>query len=1141
MRFLRRSLAGCALALGLSTLGFSQATTGSLSGVITDPNGAAVPNATVVAAHERTGVRTETRTTEAGLYVFPSLPVGPYNVSIEKAGFRRLARSGIEIRAITRQDLDLRLEIGDVLQTIEVTADAPLLETTTPQRGQTFAPKFMENLPLFTGGIRNPQAFVGYMPGVNGRGVPEMSIAGSGGRAAEVQIDGASLIIPESGGVVFNFPAAEMFGEFKLLTGVYDAEYGRFGGGVQVFVTKSGTNDLHGAAFLNMRRDIWNANAWARNRAGLPRAKERFNELGGSIGGPIFVPKVYDGRNKSFFFFTYSKDERPATASQAVTTVPTVRMKNGDFGEVAQLIYDPATTDGNVRLPFPNQLIPRSRWSTISQNLVGAIPDATRPTLVGNFDNVNVQALDRYIWNLKFDHAVTPNNRFAFTVTKEDFTQDDLINFPGPLGNGLLGGQRPDNWRLNHDLVLRPNLLLHSTFGYSRTRQVWDNPNQNGAGSRFGFPGLSGNSDATPRINFTGADNLSNWGVQDGKVANGSQINITYQFNQGLSWIRGKHEFKMGWDLRRLHTTSDPVDLAGTNGRYIFARAQTALPTNLAGTGHAFASLLMGMPNEADRVALPVLIGNIRYGYHAAYLQDAWKVTPKLTLNFGMRYDVPIGWHDRDGDFSHMDRRVTNPATGLPGAVVFAGKGAGRTGQKRFYSTDWSNLGPRIGFAYRLFDKTVLRGGYGIFYQTLGNGGCGCRLGFSNPIVLTSDGLNPALLWDNGIQAPPGFQPPPLVDPNIGNFNNVDVFSENFGRAPRVHNWSFNIQQEISKYVIDVAYVGNRGRGLASTVQLNQLPVSQLALGSLLQQSITSPAVVAAGFTKPFDSFPNNGTLAQALRPYPQFFDVLERNSGQGQTWYDSLQAKVERRFGDFLMMSSYTWSKSLAVAHYRQIFSQHFNVGAQDNYNYADMKEHLAFDLPHVFNYLAAYELPFGRGKKFANTNNTLVNIVAGGWTINGIIQYRSGALIPVAAPNTLGQGVLFTFFKKANRTLNAPTQTGISRTDLDPGDPSSRWLNAGAYSLPGQFELGNAARYINDFRQPRVLEENLSIVKRMKFPVSGERSVDLIYRADMFNLFNRTNFGGIVGTVGNPNFGLATGPMTGARLITMGLRLEF
>ncbi len=603
----------------------------------------------------------------------------------------------------------------------------------------------------------------------------------------------------------------------------------------------------------------------------------------------------------------------------------------------------------------------------------------------------------------------------------------------------------------------------------------------------------------------------------------------------------------MGWDFRRLHTTSDPIDLAGTNGRYTFARAQTALPTNLSGTGHAFASLLLGLPDLADRVALPVLIGNIRYGYHAAWFQDNWKVNPRLTLSLGMRYDLPINWHDKNGDYSGMDRQIPNPgAGGLPGAMVFFGEGPGRTGDKRPYPTDYSNFGPRAGLSYRITDKTVLRGGYGIFYQTLGNGGCGCRIGFANPITLVSDGLNGALNWDTGIAAPPGFRPPPLLDPEVGNFNNVDVFSENFGRAPRIHSWSINIQHEVSKFVFDIAYVGNRGRGLNSTVLLNQLPVSRLSLGSLLQRRIDDPAVVAAGYTKPYASFPDDQTLAQALRPYPQYFDVSERNAGIGRTWYDSMQAKVERRFGDWQMMGAYTWSKSLGVAHYRQIFSQNFatsghNIAAQDNYHYDEDKSFLPFDLTHVFNFLSSYVLPFGKGKRFMNTDNFAANLLVGDWTISTLQQYRSGGLILVQAPaNTLGTGVLFTQFKKANLGTGA-IQTGIDRTTLDPNNPSTRWFNAAAFTSPGQFELGNAAHYFNDFRNPPAFQENLSLQKRMRFPVKSDRSLDLILRADAFNVFNRTNFGGIVGTIGNANFGRPTGPQIGARIITLGARLDF
>ena len=614
-----------------------------------------------------------------------------------------------------------------------------------------------------------------------------------------------------------------------------------------------------------------------------------------------------------------------------------------------------------------------------------------------------------------------------------------------------------------------------------------------------------------------------------------------------MSVIRGKHEFKFGGDIRRLQTGQSPVDLATTNGRYQFARAQTALPTNLTGSGHAFASLLLGNPDQADRTATPVIPPAIRYGYHAGFFSDSWKITPRLTLNLGVRYEVPIGWHDKDGNFSSVNRTLPNTAAGgLPGALEFLGKGAGRNGKKRPYDTDFTEIGPRLGFSYRMTNKTVLRGGYGIYYQTLGGAGCGCRVGFANPITLVSDGVNGALNWDAGIAAPAGFRPPPILDPTLGNFNSVEVFSENYGRAPRIHTWSATIQQEIGKFLFDISYQGNRGRGLNSTVLLNQVPTSRLALGGLLQQRIDSPAVIAAGFTKPFANFPNGQTLAQSLRPFPQYFDMFEANAGIGRSWYDSLQMKVERRFGDAQILGSYTWSKTLGVGHFRQIFNQAFgtsgySVSAQDNYNYGGMKSYQPFDLPHVFNLLVSYDLPFGKGKKFLNSSNFLSNLALGGWNVSGIARYQSGPLILVQAPaNTLNTGVLFTFFKSAN-VGSGPLRTNAARTSLDPNDASSRWFNPAAFTAPGQYELGNASQYNGDFRNPAVLDERVAIQKRMRFPIVKDRTVDLVYRVDAFNMFNRTSFGGIVGVVGNANFGRPTGPQVGARLITMGLRLEF
>lgn len=1130
----------------------AQQNTGSLSGTVTDLKAEAVPTATVIATHTGTGLKTETVSTGAGVYVFASLPVGIYEVSVEKTGFKKLNRKNIEIRVAQRLALDLQLEVGNVSESVEVTAQGPLLESETSERGQNFSNKLMNTLPLFTGGIRNAESFVTYMPGVNS--FREVSISGSGGRGKEVMIDGASLTIPESGGVVFNFPGTEMFQEFKLLTAAYSAEYGRFGGGVETFVSKSGGNDIHGAAFWYARRDIFNANSWANNAAGRARPKERFNETGFAVGGPVRVPKIYDGRNQTFWFVTYSRDMRPATISTVTSTVPTVRMKNGDFSEIGRAIYDPATTVGNVRQQFAGNIIPRNRISQISSKFLAALPDPNLPGVTNNLAFVNQSQVTDNVWSLKLDHAFTPNNRISYFHSLQDQNVANTTALPGPLGQGLgVNTQRPQNFRVNHDWIVRPNFLIHTTFGFSRTQQGWDNPAQSGFAS---VVGLKVPTDATPRVQFAGADALTPWGVQDGKVNNGGQFNWTTHVSQNISWFRGKHEFRTGWDIRRLKTFA--TDAAGTNGQFFFERAQTALPTNTGGTGHSFASFLLGAPNQVSFATLPISLPDIRYGYHAGYFQDNWKVTPSLTLNLGMRYEVPIGFHQANSQFSAIDPNLPNPAAGgRPGAMIFAGSGTGRTGEKRFYPTDYSNFGPRVGFAYKVTQKTVVRGGFGIYYQTLGNGGCGCQLGFAGPPgTLLADGVNPAVLWDAGVPIPQGATPP-FIDPGFGvlSAGTLDLLGPDFGKAPRIYNWSVNVQHEIKNFLIDVAYVANRGRGLASTLQANQVDPKYLSLGQLLRRRIDDPAVIAAGFTKPYAAFPNSQTLAQALRPFPQYFNVFDRNSGDGQTWYDSLQVKGERRFGAWQMMAAYTWSKSQGRLHYRQIFSQ-TQTQAQNNYNLSDTKSLLPFDQPHVVNLLNSIDLPFGRGKKFLGASNRAVDAVVGGWTLGVINRYVSAGPIDVVAPNTLNVGTLFTQFKKANLNSAVPIRTGIDRKTLDPNNPSVRWFgctpeavagqtgrfqcaaNSTPFSIPGEFEFGSASQFISAFRNPPIFTENISIVKQ--FNLKGDGRVRFTYRADIFNLFNRTNFG-VNGTIGNADFGKATGPQQGARIITMGGRLEF
>jgi hypothetical protein len=1132
-----------ALFLLASAAAWAQVATGSIAGVITDPAGAAVPGVTLSIKNDRTGQELKATGSDAGLYVFPAVPTGVWTLSAEKPGFKKVTRGNLEVRIAQRIDLNVQLDVGDVQQTITVSDAPPLLEASTVERGQNVSVKMMDTLPLFTGGIRNPRTFVSYMPGVTS-GFGEQSVSGSGGRAQEVLIDGASALNVESS-AVFNFPSMEMFSEFKMLQSNYSAEYGRVGGGIEIYVSKSGTNWIHGAAFHNMRRDVWNANAWARNANPDPalsfRPKERFNETGGSIGGPIFIPKVYDGRNKTFWFFTYSADLRPASLGFPVSTVPTAAMKSGNFsGAGLPVIYDPATTSGDVRQPFPGNTVPQSRFSARSRAFLPLIPDPTRPTLQANFDFVNQSPFNRDIWSLKFDHAFKPENRVSFFFSNEVQSQTDLQNFPGPLGTGLNNNQKPYNYRINHDFNIRPNLIMHTTYSFSITRQTWTNPYQRGAGSRLGFA-LSGDSDATPRVRFAGASGLSPWGVQDGKVDNGAQFNRQWWFSQNYSWIRGKHEFKFGGNWRRFTTRGE--DLAGTNGLYNFNRFQTALPTARTTTGHEFASFLLGAVDSASNVVPPVLFDTTYYYDTAFYFQDNFRVTPKLTLNLGMRYEVPIGWHVPGGNgYSHVDIKTPNPgAGGLPGALVFSGVGPGRTGVKRFYPTDYTNLGPRLGIAYQLTPKTVVRAGWAIYYQGLSSGGCGCRFGYAGSNDLLSDGLNPVINWDNGIPLQPGYRPPPIIDPTIVNFQNVQHQGATAGQAGRIRNFSFNIQQEVRGFLFDIAYQQNRASRLNSTMDLNALAPSFLRLGTTLGQRIDSPAAAAAGVRPPYAGFPANLTVAQALRPFPHYLSVNSLFAGFGTSWYDALQMKVERRYGGLQMNANYTWSKSLGFGHFRQVFTQGGTAAPQDYSNPRESKSFMPFDIPHVFNLLLSYDLPFGRGQKFLRSDSYAANLFLSGWSIASTAQYRKGNLIQAVTPgNPLGAGVIFAPQTKANLT-GAAIRTGVDRTSLDPNNPNSRFFNTNAFTPAPAYTLGTAAFFHDDFRNPAVLFENISIAKRTTLWQNDKNPIVLIYRADAFNAFNRTSFGGINGTIGNPNFGRPTVPQVGARLITMGLRLEF
>jgi hypothetical protein len=1219
----------------------AQYTSGSISGVVTDPNGAVVPAASIVATNVATGVQSKLSTDQAGLYVFPSLPVGAYTITVKQSGFKTFIRSGIEVRLDLREVIDIKLELGTVQQTVTVTGTAPVLETANATRGISMSTQTLDNLPLFNGSMRLANAFLGYMSGVNSNG--EVSINGSTGRSYELLLDGASIVSPESGASIPAFPGFEAFGEMRLLTQNFLAEDGRVGGGIEEFTTRSGTNKVHGSAYMNIKSEVLDAVSWANNQnaaqrgstsgtgvitvpantqCNVPQAKacrplERYNEEGGTAGGPVYLPHIYDGRNKTFFYFTYVEIVQPASISvTGGETVPTQAMQQGNFSGPGILpIYDPATegVGGNapgVRSQFAGNIIPTTRFSKISSNIVGVMPQfgmipnsGTAGQLVGNYAFNSTSQLTDKNWSTKIDHQITPKNHVAFFYTQRNNDTLTHTYFSGPFGDGLLSFNHPSYERAADDYVINPHWLLHTVWGFSQDRATWQNPDQNGWGKTWGFPQFSTDPrvSAAPIINFDQdlvtpsalVSGGTTWGMNQGKVNDGGQWNWTTDVSQTLTWVHNKHEFKMGWNVRRMRTIGN--DWSTTNGEYNFDRAQTSMSSSTqATTGDSFASFLLGDATSGSQGALPVFLPQNRYGYHAGFFQDTWRLRPNFTLNLGLRYEVPIGWHQVTGNSSTFSPTTTDPAAGnLPGAMLFMGDGPGRIGGTRPYPTDFSDVGPRAGFAWSATPTFVVRAAWGIYYEALGNGGCGCYDGFSGtPYSQSGNGFDPTFQWDPGgynpnvpVNNPGGVEPsasyvPAALVPGVDNLSTgMYYFGPHFGKAPRIYDWNITLQKEYKGWLFETAYDGNRGHGLNSSPYMNALPPSKLYLmtagptgdTNLLAANMVSKASDICTYASsqigctngvpnlPWSGFTNWGsgsTLGQAIRPFPQYGTIYSANSGNGMTWYDSLQTKVEHRFGDLNMTGTWVWSKTLDANTYRQIFTQCCsNVPlAQDWYNLKDAKTFAFEDFPNVVNFLMSYRLPFGRGKKYFRDDNGIVDKFVGGWMVSSYGQYRSGTLIELTSPTNYLSSYLFDSETRTNFT-GAPIKTNVPTNTLDPNNPSIRWFTtttssaavttanptgatgSASFVQDPLATLGNQSFFDTYVRNPWYRYEAIGIIKEVKI----RESVSLKYSMNIFNPFNRTGFGGITTTITSTSFGRPTAAQDGPRVITMGLRLYF
>ena len=1174
----------CLLTFTASAI-FAQNSAGSLSGAVTDANGAALTKAKVTAKQDSTGRQFETYTTSEGLYAFPNLDVGSYTLTVELSGFKKLTWPKVVISISNRTVADLKLEVGDVNQSVTVTADAPTLQTATTEVGVNFAPKLFVDAPIYAGGLRSPEAFIGLQPGVvNGAGA-EGGISGGQRRSKEILIDGANATNPESGGVAFNgLPSVESLGEFKLINNTFAAEYGRTGGGIESFVSKSGGRDFHGNAFNFHTSSALSANAWALNAAPLGagvkavKAPYHGNNYGFALGGPIFLPKKIFGpvggynedRTKSFFLFSLDNFRR-TDSSSGFRTAPTALQRQGNFSELlpSRLIYDPVTGQ-----PFPGNIIPQNRFSNVARNILPLIPQPTTPGLQNNYLATTTTATKQDSWSLKVNHNFTDKHLFNFFYTQQDL--GTLQN--GPLPQPLQGANttsnssnRPIFARFNYDYVITPTLNLHLTYGITRLRQYFDN-DQVGQGwpQKLGLKGVSeGDTNSFPVIQFL-TNGYTNYADTNGNKTKGTQFNFTDHIRGDVSWVKGNFNWKFGADHRWMHTTGKALstggfDDAGVQGVFQFAQNQTATPSNVSGSGDAFASFLLGLVDGATRT-FNASASAAKFGYNAWYAQTDWRIRPNITLNLGLRYEIPIGRSTDPTAFTSFDPNLTDPRSGLKGALAYLGDCNGCINKDRFADTDFSNIGPRLGLAWSVNQKTVVRLGYGIYYSS-GNGLTGgfcirCQNGYSNTAGLSRPSTTGAALqWDNGFAPPSNFLAPPIISPSAGNAaDDIWYITPKSGTAPRFQNWSISIQRDLPfKLVGEVAYIGNRGTRLSSSHQpLNQLDPKHYVLGDLLNKRIDDPAVVAAGYKIPYANFiadwGNGATLARSLRPYPHINGPVNNLYNPiGNSWYDSLQLKLDRRFGWVTMEGNYTWSKALTDASGTQTSGDASNRNAKTDRPYdpraIELNKSLQYiDLPHVANFVAVVDLPFGKGQRF-QMGNGLLNNILGGWTISFTGSYSSGALALLNAPYTYPQWGFEYGRKRVNIVNGKPIRTNVSRGNLDPRDLTKCWWTTDFFTIPGTYELGSAPLYINELRDPNVYSENIGLIKRTRIT----ETVNIEIRGELFNIFNRTNFGVTAGLAAAPRpnvldtnpttgrFGVANGPRSGARLGQMAMKINF
>ncbi len=1126
---------------------------GTITGTVTDAAGASVPGAAIKVTNPATGLTQSVSTNNEGSFTVPYLPVGKYTVTAEKVGFRTAEATDITVNVSTTARVDLKLEVGQVSEKIEVTSTAPAVVSERSDLGTVVTTKTINDLPLsLSGGLRDNLAFTILTPGTvlsSPGDNNSLRIGGGLSAGASLLLDGAESNSERRNDSAFQAVSTDAIAEFKVISNGYSAEYGRTANGIINFTTKSGTNDLHGSAFEYFRNNDLNARPFF----SATRPIVRQNDFGGTVGGPVFVPKVYDGRNKAFFFLSYEKSIFRSGSPSGFTSIPPEALRRGDFSQWKDAqgnlipIYDPATTrvvgSTIVRDQFPGNIIPANRISPVANTLNKYLPPTELPTLFNNIHQVGNPGSNQNVYSIKGDYAITANSRLSGLFSKQHFQDPDHIGpFPGPLAENFNVAGTNKYYRLNHDQVITPTLLNHLTFGWNHRDVIEYFPqryDQIPETDRkiIEIPGsstTSGTGNRRPPPRYTIGDGFGNLGFWIDTLS----PSRTYNINEQLAWIKGSHSFKFGFTFLRQDYTR--VDCNGCAGEANFSRLTTGLPGAAGQTGSSYAAFLLGL-SSGGNYHFP---GEFSFGepYYAWFVQDDWKVNRKLTVNVGLRYDLPFPKKEKQSRVSNLCFICPNPkAGGIPGALQFAGSGPGRTGAASFLDLRKDAWGPRLGFAYQVTPSFIVRAAGAVFYVAEREGGNADRaeLGFGGNATFSSPdaGVSPAFTLANGF---PDFPKPPNLDPGLGVFGTVPFAAGYAGLAPKMYDWNLTLEKGLgNNTVLRASYQATIGVSLlANRENLNQVNPKYLSLGQALFLPISSDAAKAAGVNPPWAGFPGNRSVAQALRPFPQYtgFDHDVDADTTGHSTYHAVSFSAEHRYTAGLwFMTSYTFSKLISNVQGENPglggFVGNADASTQNAYDRRADKAISNQDVPHHVVLAYSYEIPVGRGRKMLNHGNALAQGVLGGWKVSAIHNYQSGYPMRVTSNQNIG---LFSGTIRANIVGGQPLKNAAFS-----GDPNrAPYINTAAFSRPPNFTFGNSGAMLGGLRSPALLAEDVTLGKQ--FPLFSEARY-LEFKASAFNIGNRVQFGGINTGVESQDFGLITRQANRAREIQLSLRLVF